>query len=105
MASDADDLQPTVAPEATRAAALRDVEKSHRGPTGPTLALAGVSLDVAAGQLVVVHGRSGAGVSTLMRIVACLDRADSARCGWRARTLARPAGRRAESCAGARSGS
>lgn len=78
MASEADALPPpTVAEADRRAVALRDVEKSYAAPAGPTPVLHGVSLDVSAGQLVAVTGRAGAGISTLLRIVACLDRADA----------------------------
>ena len=37
-------------------------------------ALAGVTLDVAAGEMVVITGRSGAGKSTLLKLVALLER-------------------------------
>lgn len=52
---------------------LRDVEKTYLGATS-TPVLAGVSLDVAAGEAVAVVGRSGAGKSTLLHLVAGLDR-------------------------------
>ncbi len=77
MTSDADELHVSGAQDGGRTVALRDVEKSYRGPSGVTRALDGVSLDVAVSQLAVVHGRLGAGVSTLLRIVACVERADS----------------------------
>lgn len=65
------------APADTRAVALRDVIKTYRTPAGSALALAGISLDVDARGLTVVAGRAGAGVSTLLGIIGCLERADS----------------------------
>src|SRR4051794_41333444 len=76
MASDAEQLTP-LPPPPDRAAVLRGVDRSYPGPVGRTLALEGVSMDVAIASLVAVHGRAGAGVSTLLRIVACIDRPDA----------------------------
>jgi len=60
-----------------RAAALRDVCKRYPTADDGLVALDAVSLDVAAAGLVVVCGRTGSGTSTLMRILACLERPDS----------------------------
>ena len=55
---------------------LANVTKTFPGPR-PRMVLAGVSLDVARGELVAILGESGIGKSTLLNLVAGLDRADS----------------------------
>ena len=60
-----------------RAAALRDVCKRYPAADDGLVALDAVSLDVATAGLVVVSGRAGSGTSTLLRILACLERPDS----------------------------
>jgi putative ABC transport system ATP-binding protein/macrolide transport system ATP-binding/permease protein len=80
MASTPDDpsaAQPILETADERAAALRGVSRSYPSPIGPTVALDDVSLDVAASGLTVVTGTAGSGTSTLLRIVACLDRSDT----------------------------
>jgi putative ABC transport system ATP-binding protein len=55
---------------------LRDVSKSFEGPRRRSV-LTGVSLDLAPGDYVAVMGESGIGKSTLLNLVAGLDRPDS----------------------------
>jgi ABC-type lipoprotein export system ATPase subunit len=52
---------------------LRDVFRVHRTPDGDAAALQGLTLTVAAGEVVVVAGPSGSGKSTLLRVVSGLE--------------------------------
>jgi len=59
---------------ALRAAGLN---RTYRGRAGDVVALADVSLEVAAGELLVVRGPSGSGKTTLLRTLSGLDSPDS----------------------------
>jgi putative ABC transport system ATP-binding protein len=54
---------------------LRDVAKSFGGPRSKSV-LAGISLAVASGELVAILGESGVGKSTLLNLLAGLERTD-----------------------------
>jgi ABC-type lipoprotein export system ATPase subunit len=56
------------------AVAARDLFRLYASPEGTSVALQGLSLDVAERELVIVFGPSGSGKSTLLRILSGLDR-------------------------------
>ena len=59
---------------AVNAVEARDLFRLFASPEGTAVALQGLTLDVAEGELLVVFGPSGSGKSTLLRILAGLDR-------------------------------
>jgi len=61
----------------TLVAGLRGIRKTYFKPDGSVLvdALAGIDLQIHAGEYIAVMGASGSGKSTLMNILGCLDRA------------------------------
>jgi len=56
--------------------AARDIRKSYGRGAARFDALAGVSLEVQAGESIAIVGKSGSGKSTLMHLLALLDRPD-----------------------------
>src|SRR4051794_14486265 len=59
------------------AAICRGVVKTYRTATESVTALDGVSLSIPRAQVTVVVGPSGSGKSSLLRLLACIDRPDS----------------------------
>jgi putative ABC transport system ATP-binding protein len=59
------------------AAVCRDVVKTYRTATESVTALDGVSLSIPRAQVTVVVGPSGSGKSSLLRLLACVDRPDA----------------------------
>jgi NitT/TauT family transport system ATP-binding protein len=57
--------------------AIEDVSKSFKGASGAVLALDRVSLNVEEGEFVCLVGASGCGKTTLLNIIAGLEKPDS----------------------------
>jgi putative ABC transport system ATP-binding protein len=68
---------PASAPSDGPAAACRDVVKTYRTATESVTALDGVSLEIPRARVTVVVGPSGSGKSSLLRLLACVDRPDA----------------------------
>lgn len=57
--------------------AIRSVAHTFQGQTGSTKALAGVNLEIAAGEFVAIVGPSGCGKSTLLSLISGLEKIQS----------------------------
>ncbi|HYV16751.1 MAG TPA: ABC transporter ATP-binding protein [Conexibacter sp.] len=69
---------------------LREVRKHYAGPSGETIrAVDGVSLTVAAGELVALYGPSGSGKSTVLFLAAGIAQPDSGAVLFQGRDLGR----------------
>jgi putative ABC transport system ATP-binding protein len=55
----------------------RELTRIYSGPAGDVVGCSSVSVDVMAGELVVLRGRSGAGKTTLLNLLGTLDRPTS----------------------------
>src|SRR4051794_24704421 len=64
-------------PDDGPAALCRDVVKTYRTATESVTALDGVTLSIPRARVTVVVGPSGSGKSSLLRLLACIDRPDS----------------------------
>src|SRR3954463_10114115 len=64
-------------PDDGPAAVCRDVVKTYRTAAESVTALDGVSLSIPRARVTVVVGPSGSGKSSLLRLLACVDRPDS----------------------------
>ncbi len=60
----------------------RDLRKTYQSGDGRLEVLAGVNLDVMAGESVSIRGESGSGKSTLLNLLSGLDQPDSGRILW-----------------------
>jgi putative ABC transport system ATP-binding protein len=67
----------SAAPSPVPVVQFRDVARVYRSGDVEVRALAGVSLEIASGDLVAIMGASGSGKSTLMNILGCLDKPTS----------------------------
>ena len=65
---------PSTTPGVEPVVRLAGVSKRYDSPAGPCLALDGVELEIARGELVAIVGASGSGKSTLLHLLGGIDR-------------------------------
>jgi putative ABC transport system ATP-binding protein len=61
---------------------LRGLGRTFASPEGPLRILAGLDVDIHAGDFLVLHGPSGCGKTTLLHLMALLDRPDTGEIFW-----------------------
>src|SRR2546429_2530917 len=72
-------VQPPLAAAAPAGVLVDGVERTYRSPRGAVAALSGLTLRVAANEIVAVVGPSGCGKSTLLELVCALQAPDAGR--------------------------
>ncbi|MEX2501139.1 MAG: ATP-binding cassette domain-containing protein, partial [Trueperaceae bacterium] len=68
--------------DATPTLACHDLHRTFATPAGPLPVLAGVDLEVRAGQIIAILGPSGSGKTTLLHLLAGLDRPTRGEIHW-----------------------
>ena len=66
---------------------LRDLAKTYQTGEVEVKAVRGITLDIDRGDFVAIMGASGSGKSTMMKIVAGMERRDAGRMLWQGREV------------------